>query len=40
VTFAYITGWRVPSEVLPLEWRQVDLDAGTVQLDSGQTKNG
>jgi len=40
VTFAYITGWRVPSEVLPLEWRQVDLDAGTVRLDSGQTKNG
>ena len=40
VTFAYVTGWRVPSEVLTLEWRQVDLDAGTVRLDSGQTKNG
>jgi len=24
VTFAYITGWRLKSEVLPLEWRQVD----------------
>ena len=23
--FAYITGWRVASEVQPLEWRQVDL---------------
>ena len=39
VTFAYITGWRVPSEVLPLEWRQVDFDAGTVRLDPGTTKN-
>ena len=26
VTFAYITGWRVESEVLPLQWRQVDFD--------------
>src|SRR5207244_8464306 len=25
VTFAYVTGWRVNSEVLPLQWRQVDL---------------
>jgi integrase len=40
VTFAYITGWRVPSEVRPLEWRQVDFEAGTVRLDPGQTKNG
>jgi integrase len=39
VTFAYLTGWRVPSEVLPLEWRQVDLKAGTVRLDPGTTKN-
>src|SRR4030095_11100393 len=23
-TFAYITGWRTKSEVLPLQWRQVD----------------
>jgi integrase len=38
--FAYLTGWRVPSEVLPLEWRNVDLDAGTVSLDPGTTKNG
>ena len=33
VTFAYITGWRIPSEVLTLQWRQVDLEAGTVRLD-------
>lgn len=39
VTFAYLTGWRVPSEVLTLQWRQVDLDAGTVRLDANTTKN-
>ena len=22
--FAYITGWRIDSEILPLEWRQID----------------
>jgi integrase len=40
ISFAYITGWRIPSEVLPLEWRQVDFDAGEVRLDPGTTKNG
>ena len=39
VTFAYITGWRVKSEVLSLEWRQVDLKAGEVRLEPGTTKN-
>ena len=29
-----------PSEVLPLEWRQVDFAAGEVRLDAGTTKNG
>ncbi|MCL4820367.1 MAG: site-specific integrase [Vicinamibacteria bacterium] len=38
-TFAYLTGWRVPSEILTLEWRQVDREAGTVRLDPGTTKN-
>jgi integrase len=38
-TFAYITGWRVPSEVLTLKWRQVDLAEKTVRLDPGSTKN-
>ena len=28
VEFAYITGWRIASEVLPLEWRHVDFRAG------------
>ena len=39
-TFAYITGWRIDSEVLSLEWRQVDFSAGEVRLDPGKTKNG
>ncbi len=39
VTFAYITGWRGQSEILPLQWRQVDLNAGTVRLEPGTTKN-
>jgi integrase len=39
VTFAYLTGWRSRSEILPLEWRQVDFKSGTVRLDVGTTKN-
>ncbi len=39
VEFAYITGWRTPSEILPLEWRHVDMKAGEVRLDAGTTKN-
>jgi hypothetical protein len=39
VTFAYVTGWRINSEVLPLQWRQVDLKAGEVRLVPGTTKN-
>ena len=38
--FACITGWRTPSEILPLEWRQVDMMAGEVRIDAGTTKNG
>jgi integrase len=38
-TFAYITGWRLKSEILPLQWRQVDFRAGIVRLDVGTTKN-
>lgn len=37
--FAYHTGWRVPSEVLPLTWAQVDFKAGVVRLEPGTTKN-
>lgn len=39
VTFAYVTGWRIPSEVLSLQWRQIDFDAGVVRLEPGTTKN-
>jgi integrase len=38
VTFAYLTGWRLPSEILTLTWANVDLEAGTVRLDPGTTK--
>ncbi len=37
--FAYLTGWRLASEVLALTWNQVDLSAGTVRLEPGSTKN-
>jgi integrase len=39
IEFAYVTGWRIASEVLPLQWRQVDFAAGEVRLDPGTTKN-
>jgi integrase len=39
VRFAYLTGWRMRSEVLPLSWRQVDFAAGAVRLEPGTTKN-
>jgi integrase len=38
-TLAYHTGWRVLSEVLRLTWQQIDLDAGTIRLEVGTTKN-
>lgn len=31
--------WRIDSEVLILEWRQIDFDGREVRLDPGQTKN-
>ena len=37
--FACVTGWRTPSEILPLEWAQVDMQAGEVRLEPGATKN-
>ncbi len=41
VTFAHITGWRIASEVLPLEWRNVDFKAGEVPASTrGKSKNG
>lgn len=39
ITFAYITGWRITSEVLPIQWRHVDFKGGEIRLDAGTTKN-
>lgn len=39
VRFAYITGWRIQSEILPLEWRHVDQKAEEIRLEPGTTKN-
>jgi integrase len=38
VTFAYCTGWR-RSEILGLQWKQVDLKEGIARLEPGETKN-
>ena len=39
IRFAYQVGWRILSEILALTWQQVDLEAGTVRLEVGTTKN-
>ena len=39
VSIAYAFGWRMQSEVLTLERRQLDLKAGTLRLEPGTTKN-
>ena len=39
LTFAFITGWRLHAEVLPLTASQVDLVADVVRLEPGTTKN-
>lgn len=39
VTVAYYTGWRINSEILKLEWHQVDRTAGVIRLEPGTTKN-
>jgi integrase len=38
VEFLYLTGWRL-TEVLTLEWRNIDFTAGVVRLEPGTTKN-
>jgi integrase len=37
-TFGYYTGWRV-TEILNLQWRQIDISTAEVRLDPGTTKN-
>ena len=39
VTIDHTFGWRTQSEVLTLERRNLDLDAGTLRIDPGRTKN-
>lgn len=39
VTFVFLTGWRTASEILTLQWKQVDFSAGMVRLEPGTTKN-
>ena len=39
VTFACLTGWSVPSEILTLRWKQGDFSAGIVRLEPWTTKN-
>jgi integrase len=36
---AYVTGWRVPSEVLTRKWQHIDLAANWLRLDPGESKN-
>ena len=36
---SYITGWRFRSELLTRRWLHVDLAAGWLRLDPGETKN-
>jgi len=37
---AYVTGWRITSELLTRQHRHLDLDEGWLRLDPGETKNG
>ncbi len=39
VSIAYTFGWRMQSEVLTLTLSQLDLEAGTLRLEPGTTKN-
>lgn len=40
VEVAYITGWRIVSELLTRQWRHVDFNgAGWLRLEPGETKN-
>jgi integrase len=37
---AYLTGWRMVSELLTRQWRHVDLRAGWLRLEPGEGKTG
>jgi integrase len=40
IEVAYIAGWRAQSEIFTRQRHHVDLDAGWIRLDPGETKNG
>jgi integrase len=37
--FAYITGWRIKSELTTRQWRHIDFHAGWLRLEPGEAKN-
>lgn len=39
LVFLFLTGWRI-SEARSLRWDQVDLEAGVVRIEPGESKNG
>lgn len=40
VEVAFVTGWRISSELLTRQRHHLDLDGGWLRLDPGETKNG
>jgi integrase len=36
---AYVTSWRIRSELLTRRWTHVDFEAGWIRLEPGETKN-
>jgi integrase len=40
IKVAYVTGWRVRSEILTRRWDHVDFRGGWLRLDPGEAKNG
>lgn len=40
VRFGYLTGWRIDSEVLTLQWSNIDWKGQQVRLDAGTAKFG
>jgi integrase len=36
---AYVTGWRIRSELLTRRWTHIDFEAGWIRLEPGETKN-
>jgi integrase len=38
-TVAHTYGWRTQSEIMTRQWRHIDLQAGTLRLEPGESKN-